>query len=207
MARINLLPWREAERKRRLREFGFLLAGGFLLALGASFYMHLHVESMIDNQNHRNNFLKSEIAQVDRKIKEIRNLEKTKANLIARMNIIQQLQASRPEIVHLFDELVGTLPEGVYLTEMQQRGRNIDLKGRAQSNARVSSYMRNIDASEWLHGATLKVIENKDQTGTGFSHFHMTAKQINKAKAREQSAQKANRENNGNKKAAKERGK
>ena len=185
MARINLLPWREAERKRKQREFGFLLAGGFLVALGASFFMHLHVEAMIGNQNSRNSYLKGEISVLDRKIKEIRNLEKTKANLIARMNIIQRLQESRPEIVHLFDELVSTLPEGVYLTEVQQRGRNVDLAGRAQSNARVSSYMRNIDSSPWMGGATLKVIENKDKTGTGFSHFQLRARQIDKQKRKE----------------------
>lgn len=180
MARINLLPWREAERKRKLREFGVMVVGGLAFALAASFYMHIHVEGMIDSQKSRNSFLQNEIAQLDRKIKEIRNLEKTKSNLIARMNIIQQLQESRPEIVHLFDELATTLPDGVYLTEVAQRGRGIGLKGRAQSNARVSAYMRNIDSSPWLGKANLKVIEHRDKTGTGLSHFQLAAKQLTK---------------------------
>jgi type IV pilus assembly protein PilN len=188
MARINLLPWREAERKRRLREFGTMLAGGLVIAVAASAYMHFHVERMIDTQKSRNTFLQKEIAQLDRKIKEIRDLEKTKSNLIARMNIIQQLQQSRPEIVHLFDELVETLPDGVYLTEVAQSGRSIALQGRAQSNARVSAYMRNIDASPWLGNANLKVIEHRDKTGTGLSHFKLAAKQLDK-KAKQKDAE------------------
>lgn len=182
MSRINLLPWREEERSRRQREFGFLLAGGLVLAIAISFYIHLHVEGLIDHQNRRNAYLEGEIAQLNRKIKEIQDLEKTKANLIARMNIIQQLQESRPEIVRLFDELVNTLPDGVYVTKVAQSGRSIDVAGRAQSNARVSAYMRNIDGSDWIGNANLKVIEHRQKTGTGFSHFNLTAQQINRKK-------------------------
>ena len=182
MARINLLPWREVERKRKQREFGIMLGVGLAIALAASVYMHIHVEGMIDYQNRRNAFLEGEIAKLNTMISEIRDLEKTKANLIARMNIIQQLQESRPEIVHLFDELVGTLPDGVYLTKVGQKGRDIDLDGRAQSNARVSAYMRNIDSSSWIGSANLKLIEHKDKTGTGFSRFQLAAKQIERKK-------------------------
>lgn len=182
MARINLLPWREAERKRKRREFGAMLGAGFAIALAASVYMHIHVEGMINYQNRRNAFLEGEIAKLDKMITEIRDLERTKENLITRMNIIQQLQESRPEIVHLFDELVETIPEGVYLTKVAQRGRVVDLDGRAQSNARVSAYMRNIDRSSWIGNANLKVIEHRDKTGTGFSHFQLAAKQIDRKK-------------------------
>jgi type IV pilus assembly protein PilN len=177
MARINLLPWREVERKRKLRQFGIMLGVGLAIALVASVYMHIHVEGMIDYQNQRNAFLEGEIAKLTKMISEIRDLEKIKASLIARMNIIQQLQESRPEIVHLFDELVETLPDGVYLTKVAQKGRKIDLDGRAQSNARVSAYMRNIDNSSWIGNANLKVIEHRDKTGTGFSNFQLAAKQ------------------------------
>ena len=152
-----------------------MVVGGLVLALGASLYMHMFVEGMISHQNNRNAYLEAEIAKLDRKINEIRDLEKTKANLIARMNVIQRLQESRPEIVHLFDELVDTLPEGAYLTKVAQQGRKVDLEGRAQSNARVSAYMRNIDASGWLGQANLNVIENRDKTGTGLSHFELAA--------------------------------
>jgi len=180
MARINLLPWRENLRKQRQREFGLMIAGALFLTLLLGFYVHLHISGMIDHQKARNGFLKKEIAEMDRKIKEIKNLEKTKAKLLARINVIQQLQGSRPEVVHLFDELVMRTPEGSYLTKVSQKAKNVTIDGRAQSNARVSSYMRNIDVSEWLHAPSLQVIENKDKTGTGFSHFTMAVKQFNK---------------------------
>jgi type IV pilus assembly protein PilN len=186
MARINLLPWRETERKRRQREFGLVLVGGLFVALAASLFMHLHVEGMIDHQNRRNGYIQGEIAKLDRKIKEIKELEKTKANLIARMNIIQRLQESRPEIVHLFDELVSTLPDGVFLTKVTQSGHNVDLLGRAQSNARVSAYMRNIDRSNWMGGANLKVIEQGGKNDGKLSAFQLKAKQINKQKPKPQ---------------------
>ena len=180
MARINLLPWRENLRKQRQREFGAMIAGALFFTLLLGFYVHLHISGMIDHQKARNGFLKKEIAEMDRKIKEIKDLENTKAKLLARINVIQQLQGSRPEVVHLFDELVTRTPEGSYLTDVTQKAKSVTINGRAQSNARVSSYMRNIDVSEWLHAPSLQVIENKDKTGTGFSHFIMAVNQINK---------------------------
>jgi type IV pilus assembly protein PilN len=180
MARINLLPWREERRKQHQREFGIMVAGALFVTLLLGFYVHLHISGMIDHQNARNGFLKQEIALMDKKIKEIKDLEKTKAKLLARINIIQELQSSRPEIVHLFDELVTRTPDGSYLTEVKQKGKSVTINGRAQSNARVSSYMRNVDVSQWLGAPSLQVIENKDKTGTGFSHFTLQVKQINK---------------------------
>jgi len=180
MARINLLPWRENLRKQRQREFGAMIVGALFFTLLLGFYVHLHISGMIDHQKARNGFLKKEIAEMDRKIKEIKDLENTKAKLLARINVIQQLQGSRPEVVHLFDELVTRTPEGSYLTDVTQKSRGVTINGRAQSNARVSSYMRNIDISEWLHAPSLQVIENKDKTGTGFSHFTLAVGQINK---------------------------
>jgi len=182
MARINLLPWREAARKRKQRDFGVMLVAGLVIAVAACIFIHIHVEGMINYQKQRNSYLEMEIAKLDKMIAEIKDLEKTKANLIARMNIIQQLQLSRPEIVHLIDELVSTLPEGVYLTKITQRDRIIDLEGRAQSNARVSAYMRNIDNSEWIGDANLKLIEQKNKSDTGFARFQLAAKQINRNK-------------------------
>jgi len=180
MARINLLPWRENLRKQRQREFGAMIVGALFFTLLLGFYVHLHISGMIDHQKARNGFLKKEIAEMDRKIKEIKDLENTKAKLLARINVIQQLQGSRPEVVHLFDELVTRTPEGSYLTDVTQKSRGVTINGRAQSNARVSSYMRNIDISEWLHAPSLQVIENKDKTGTGFSHFTLAVGQKNK---------------------------
>ena len=178
MARINLLPWREAERKKRQQEFGLMVLGAVLLTGLAVFGIHMQFQSMIQAQNQRNEFLKSEIQKVEREIREIEDLDRTKQNLLARMNVIQELQSSRPQIVHLFDEMVSMLPDGVYLTSVNQKGSNLTFEGKAQSNARVSSLMRNIDDSEWLSNPKLDVIESKEKTGTGYSHFKLTASQI-----------------------------
>jgi type IV pilus assembly protein PilN len=180
MARINLLPWRENLRKQRQREFGLAAVGALVITLLLGILVHIRVEMMIDHQKSRNDFLKREIAEMDRKIREIKELEKTKARLLARMNVIQTLQGSRPEIVHLFDELVNTIPDGAFLTQVAQNNKNVTLNGRAQSNARVSAYMRNVDASQWVGGPNLQVIENKNQTGTGFSHFTLSIVQTGK---------------------------
>jgi len=173
MARINLLPWREAERRRRQRDFaiatGVALGAAAVLAL----VVHLQMESFIAGQQTRNQYLQSQITALEAQIKKIDQLEATKASLLSRMNIIQQLQESRPEVVHLFDELVRTIPEGTFLTKVDQDGRTIIVEGQAQSNARVSSFMRNIEASEWITSPALRLIENKDKTGAAMSRFSL----------------------------------
>jgi type IV pilus assembly protein PilN len=189
MARINLLPWRENLRKQRQREFGLAAVGALVITLLLGILVHLRVEMMIGDQQARNNFLKKEIAEMDRKIQEIRQLEKTKAKLLARMDVIQKLQGSRPEIVHLFDELVNTIPDGAFLTNVTQKDKGVTINGRAQSNARVSAYMRNVDASAWIGIPNLQVIENKNKTGTGLSHFTLSVVQVKKGLAPEGGAQ------------------
>ena len=164
MAHINLLPWREKLRKQRQREFGFTILGALLLTVaGMGYWGFVYVQGMIDHQDNRNRFLENEIARVDKEIREIRDLENTRQKLIARMKVIEDLQVSRPQIVHLFDELVTVVPDGTYLTKLEQRGRNLVLDGLAQSNARVSTYMRNIESSPWLNDPKLRIIENKDK--------------------------------------------
>ncbi len=162
MAHINLLPWREKLRKQRQREFGFMIIGALILTVLGMGYWHLFVQGQIDHQNDRNRFLEGEIAKVDKQIREIRELENTRRKLISRMKVIEDLQISRPQIVHLFDELVTVVPDGAYLDNMVQRGRNLVLNGHAQSNARVSTYMRNIEASPWMSAPKLSIIENKE---------------------------------------------
>lgn len=174
MARINLLPWREAERRRRRREFAIIGGIALGLALLSALGVHSWNEGRISAQQERNQFIDNQISQLNRQIKEIQTLEETKAKLLARMNIIQQLQQSRPEVVRLFDELVTAIPEGVFLTKLDQTGRNIVLEGRAQSNARVSAFMRNVEASPWFGTPRLLLIEHMDKTGTGLSHFRMS---------------------------------
>jgi type IV pilus assembly protein PilN len=178
MARINLLPWREAERRQRRREFAVAAGLAVSLTLMVAVLVHFQIEAWITDQQERNGFLNDQIAQLNRKIEEIKGLEETKANLLARMNTIQQLQQSRPQVVRLFDELVNSVPEGVFLTRMEQTGRNIVLEGRAQSNARVSAFMRNIEGAAWIGNPRLLLIENKDKTGTGLSHFRLSFDQV-----------------------------
>ncbi len=177
MARINLLPWRENLRKKRQQDFGVAIVISLVLVVVGVGAAHFYVEGMIKHQQQRNNFLKKEIALMDKKIREIQALEKTKARLIARMEVIQDLQSSRPQVVHLFDEIVNTAPDGVYLTKLEQKGTTLTLSGRAQSNARVSAYMRNIEKSAYLKRPNLQVISNKDKGGAGLSLFTLTAKQ------------------------------
>jgi type IV pilus assembly protein PilN len=177
MAHINLLPWREELRSKRQRDFGITLAlAAAFAALGVG-AVHLLIGALIDTQNDRNRYLQQEIARVDKIIAEIKDLEKIKNGLLSRMDVIQELQGSRPEVVHLFDELVDTLPDGVYLTKVQQQARGLTVTGEAESNARISSYMRNIDASEWVGDPDLRVIENKEREDTAMSKFELRLEQ------------------------------
>jgi type IV pilus assembly protein PilN len=180
MANINLLPWREELRKKRQRDFAVMLLGGVIAAAGVMGGWHLYIEHLIDNQKARNAYLQREIAALNEKIKEIAEIEKTRNEIITRMDVIQRLQESRPAVVHMMDELVTTVPDGTFLVQFTQRGNGLTLVGRAQSNARVSSYMRNIEKNEWLANPDLRFVENKDTTGTGFSHFQLTAQNLSK---------------------------
>jgi type IV pilus assembly protein PilN len=177
MAKINLLPWREEIRKQKQRDFVISAAGGALLAALIVLLAHFHIDGLIENQNLRNDFLKTQIAVLDQRIGRIKELEKMKADLLARMNVIQELQRSRPESVHLMDELVRTLPDGVYLKSFKQRGRDLDMAGVAQSNARVSDYMRNIDASDWLTAPRLDQIKTTEVDRTRVANFNLRGKQ------------------------------
>jgi len=177
MAKINLLPWREELRKQKQREFVISAAGGALVAALIVLLAHFHIDGLINNQNKRNEFLKAQIAVLDQRIGRIRELEKMKADLLARMNVIQELQRSRPESVHLMDELVRSLPDGVYLKKFSQRDKNLEMSGVAQSNARVSDYMRNIDASEWLTAPALEVIQTTEVNRTRVANFSLRGMQ------------------------------
>lgn len=159
MTRINLLPWREALRAERQRRFLVSVALSALAALAVVGGVHMFLEAQLDEQQQRNAFLESKIAIVNAKLGKIRKLESERKALLDRMSIIQRLQTTRPEIVHLFDEIPRRLPDGVYLTAMRQNGSAVTIDGIAQSNARVSSFMRNLDQSEWFTDPTLTVIK------------------------------------------------
>jgi type IV pilus assembly protein PilN len=177
MPRINLLPWREEERKERKLAFVVALMGATIASLVAAFAGYLLLNSMIDSQGQRNERLKTEIKLLDKQIEEINNLESAKQKFIARMEIIEKLQRSRPEIVHLFDEIVRQLPEGVYLTSVKQTEKRLKFDGVAQSSTRVSAFMRNIDGSEWLRNPDLEVVETRAGQ-TGGSSFTLFADQV-----------------------------
>lgn len=163
--RINLRDWREQRRQERTKEFArFAAIGGVVAAtlVGAGWYL---VNGAVDHQKARNDLLRTEIRAIDRKIKEIEELERVKANLLARMRIIEELQASRAQTVHFFDEIVSTLPEGVHLSEIKQQGKATTINGVAESNGRVSTYLKNLDASDWFANPRLVVIKTTESDG------------------------------------------
>jgi type IV pilus assembly protein PilN len=173
MPRINLLPWREAQRKERKMAFMAALGGAVVCAFLATGAVYMLYNAMIDAQEARNALLQAQIKVLDRQIEEINSLEQTKRQFIARMQIIEKLQRSRPEIVHLFDQIVKTLPDGVYLTSVTQTGDHLKFTGVAQSSTRVSAFMRNIDSSQWMKNPTLEVIQSS--TGAFGSSFTLDA--------------------------------
>ncbi|MCG2633465.1 MAG: PilN domain-containing protein [Gammaproteobacteria bacterium] len=159
MPRVNLLDWRAERRRALLIEFGILLAIVALASIAVVSSIQYVLNKKTEAQIARNQYLQQEIAALDEKIKEIERLRTLKDALIARMTVIQELQSKRPEVVHLFDELVRSMPDGVHLTQLSQSGDTITLNGRAESNARVSSIMRNLDNSDWLGGTWLNVVQ------------------------------------------------
>ena len=164
MAHINLLPWREDQRQEPTRQFATITVLSIALTGALIFMVHVTFNNQIDHQMSRNKMLENEIATLDASLKQIEALEDTKEQLLARMDVIQSLQQQRPQIVHLFDDFVRTVPEGIYLTNINQEGNQLTIKGVAESNGRVSAYMRNINASEWMSTPKLKVIETKKGT-------------------------------------------
>ncbi len=163
MARINLLPWRAERRKLRQKEFLTLLGLSAIAGVVLWFLINTYYNNQISGQNDRNAYLKDQITQVDKQIAEIDLLDKNKAKLLARKQVIEQLQANRSEMVHLFDSLVRTIPDGVILTSIKQEGDKLTLEGRSQSNARVSTYMRTFEGSGgWMTKPDLSIIEAKE---------------------------------------------
>ena len=180
MPKINLLPWREELRKERQKIFLIAVGGAIAVAAVVVGATNLVYGGRIDYQRDRNATLDTEIKELDKSIAEIEGIDRQKERLIARMEVIEQLQQSRPEIVHLFDELTRTLPDGVHLNSVSQQGRSVRLNGVAQSSTRVSSYMRNVDESGWIGSPDLERIETLDrgQSRERFS-FTLRARQRN----------------------------
>jgi len=167
MPRINLLPWRDEERKERKVKFLVALGGAAIGAALTAFVGYLLMDSMVSAQDVRNAKLRDEIAELDKQIEKINSLEADKARFISRMEVIEKLQRSRPEIVHIFDEIAKQLPDGVYLTGLSQSGSRFKFEGVAQSSTRVSAFMRNIDGSSYLKNPELEVVETKKDNVVG----------------------------------------
>lgn len=161
MARINLLPWRAERRAQRQKQFYVLIGIAAALAVLAVIGIKVYYDGLIEAQQARNAYLNQEISQVDAQIKEIESLDRQRASLLQRKAVIEELQASRSLMVHLFDELVRTIPDGVRLTSIKQAGSTLTLEGLAQSNARVSSYIRALEGSGWMGRPDLSIIEAK----------------------------------------------
>ena len=189
MARINLLPWREERRKARQKEFvgmlGLAVVAGVLLSiLIVTFY-----SGRISSQTARNEYLRGEITKVDGQIKEIEALDKKKSKLLARKEVIEQLQSNRSQMVHLFDSLVRTIPDGVALAGIKQEGDILTLSGRSQSNARVSTYMRNLESSGWMTNPDLNVIEAKEGNAGLPYEFNLKVKLANPSATKDEAGE------------------
>ncbi|MBF7142130.1 MULTISPECIES: PilN domain-containing protein [Pseudomonas] len=178
MARINLLPWRDQQREERKKQFLILLAAVVLLCGGIVFLMDQYIKGQIDGQVARNNYLQAENTKLDQRIKEISELKTRRKQLLARMRIIQDLQGNRPIIGRVFDQLVRTLPDGVYFTDVKMNGKQIDIAGAAESNNRVSDLMRNLDASPWLEAPSLTEVKAKTDAETDQTNlFQLSVRQ------------------------------
>jgi len=178
MAKINLLPWRDELRKQRQQDFMVAIGVGVVITSLLFGFVYFYIEAMKDAQQRRNQFLEAEIRFVDNKIKEIKDIETKKAKMQEKIDVIEDLQKSRPQIVHLFDELGKRTPKGIYLTKFTQKGKELTFKGKAQSNARVSAYMRGVEASDWLETPLLQIIKHQGKKAIGRQNdFTMLAKQ------------------------------
>jgi type IV pilus assembly protein PilN len=173
MSGINLLPWREAARKKSQQQFVMSVVGA--LAVGAAVVAggYTYMEGQISYQNERNAYIEKEIKRLDKVLAEIKTLDANRKALLDRISVIERLQSTRPGIVHLFDEMVNALPKGLYLTKLQQTNDKIKLEGKAESSARVSSYMNRLNSSPWLSSSDLNTIsvDTKNKNKAGYSNL------------------------------------
>ncbi|WP_226665498.1 PilN domain-containing protein [Microbulbifer aggregans] len=182
MAKINLLPWRQEYRAQKQKEFQQVAAVVVMAASFSVFMWMKTVDAQIENQNVRNQMLQTEITALNRQVKEIKDLKKRRQELIDRMRVIQELQGNRPLSVRYFDEMVRAAPEGLWLTNLKRSGKTLRISGVAESNNRVSSFMRSLDQSEWFDSPNLTGVTAKPAFGDQASAFEMTVS-VSKRKA------------------------
>jgi len=181
MTKINLLDWRAERRARRLEQFRNFMVLGLVVAVGLVALGYLGMTNAISQQQQRNDYLKQQIAEIDQKIKEIEDLERTKQNLLARMRVIEELQGSRSATVHFFDELVNTIPDGITLSSIKQVGDNVTIEGVAESNGRISSYIKSFENSPWFAEPKLVVIKTSEKNKQREGAFTLQVKNLTKA--------------------------
>jgi len=176
MANINLLPWREEERAERQRQFVSILGLVAVLGVVVMLSVYMYFDDQIENQRNRNSYLESQTRKLDTKIKEITTLEAERKELVDRMELIQDLQKSRPQIVHLFDEIVQKMPEGMNMLEIERKNDEVFFTGIAESSPRISNFMRNLAASQWITKPDIDDIEDDRDSGAGRKMFKLKTK-------------------------------
>lgn len=174
MAQINLLPWRDERRQEQRKEFLTVLALVLALGVGLVLLADRVVNGQIDYQKSRNNYLTENIKELDKMVAEIKDLQRKRNQLIDRMRVIQELQGNRPIIVRVLDQIVRTVPDGVFYTNLGAKGNKITISGIAESNNRVSSLMRRLDASDWLENPNLTGVTAATQYGDQANKFNLT---------------------------------
>ena len=178
MARINLRPWREELRADKQRQFIVMLFGAIVIGAGLAFLWQMQVQSQIEHQQSRNDYIRNAMEDLEQQIAEIEDLKERREELLSRMQVIQDLQGQRPVIVRAFDELVRTLPDGLFHNEIEKSGQNVSIVGMAESNSRISSLMRNFEESDWFSEPNLTNVSAADEQRAGFSRFNLSVKQV-----------------------------
>lgn len=177
MAKINLRPWREELRAEKQKQFVVMILGAAILAAGLAFLWKTDMDSRIAYQQSRNAYIQTAMKQLDAQIKEIESLKRKRDELLARMKVIQDLQGKRPVIVRVFDEMVRTLPDGLFYTDLKKVGDRLDVVGMAESNSRISSLMRKFDESDWFTDPNLTNVAAADKRRAGYSQFNLSVQQ------------------------------
>jgi len=177
MAKINLRPWREELRAEKQKQFVVMILGAAFIAAGLTFLWKTDMDNRIAYQESRNAYIETATKQLDKQIKEIEDLKRKRDELLSRMQVIQDLQGKRPVIVRVFDELVRTLPDGLFYTNLKKTGDTVDVVGMSESNSRISALMRRFEESDWFTNPNLSNVSAADNRRAGYSQFNLSVQQ------------------------------
>ena len=177
MAKINLRPWREELRAEKQKQFVVMILGAAFIAAGLTFLWKTDMDNRIAYQESRNAYIETATKQLDKQIKEIENLKRKRDELLSRMQVIQDLQGKRPIIVRVFDELVRTLPDGLFYTSLTKKSERVEIVGMSESNSRISALMRRFEESDWFTDPNLSNVSAADNQRAGYSQFNLSVRQ------------------------------